>query len=205
MKHNLPILAAMSALAFGGAASATTLTPVYADCDAAVPAWNGTGVSCGAANDATAVNSGLPDGSFYSIGRETEGVTGVVVYELDAPYSGDVTFFDAIDPAEGVVSEAADVFVAQADAFGDYDSSTAVYVGSLFSNSGIGQTLSIAGLFQFIYIQDATGVYFPQSNSLNGYDLDSIKFGEVPLPAAALLFPMGLAGLSFMRRRRVTG
>lgn len=182
------------------------LTPVMADCDPNYPVWNGTGVACSAVaaqNDATHVNQGAPDGSAYSLGVETSGVTGVAVFRVSTPFTGTFSVYDFDD---GTAGEAADVFVALADVLGNYDATTAMYAGTVSNGGGNPAAaitdLTVAGLWDFIYIQDASTVQFPGTNSTDGFDVDAIAFGNaVPEPTSLMLALLGLGGLGLNRRR----
>lgn len=82
--------------------------------------------------------------------------------------------------------------------------------------SSDGQTLtSTSGQFQFYYIQNGTsyypaeGVAFGNTNPPNEYDflngnveLHDMTASSVPIPATALLFTSGFAGLIGFRRRK---
>jgi hypothetical protein len=200
----------MLAASVGLAASAdAALMPIYADCDPSVPVWNGAGVNCSAVpsqTDATQVNQGAPDGNAYSLGTPTigVGVTGVAVFQVSSPFPGSFSIYDFDD---GLTDEAADVFVALADGSGDYDGSTSLYVGTV-SNGGANPALAVtaltvAGFWDFIYIQDASLVQYPGSNTTDGFDIDSIDFGDpvrVPEPSSLLLSLLGLASLGLIRR-----
>ncbi len=189
------------------------LIPIYADCDPNVPVWNGSGVNCSAVpsqTDATQVNQGAPDGSAYSLGTPTIGigVTGVALFQVSSPFTGSFSIYDFDD---GLADEAADVYVAQADGFGNYDGSTSLYVGTV-SNGGANPAaaltdLSVAGFWDFIYIQDASLVQYPGSNTTDGFDIDSIAFHDlvsVPEPSSLLLALLGLGSLGLVRRRSST-
>jgi hypothetical protein len=189
------------------------LIPIYADCDPSVPVWNGAGVNCSAVpsqTDATQVNQGAPDGSAYSLGTPTIGigVTGVAVFQVSSPFTGSFSIYDFDD---GLTSEAADVFVALADGFGNYDGNTSLYVGTV-NNGGANPAaavtdLTVAGFWDFIYIQDASLSAFPNSNTTDGFDIDSIAFDDlasVPEPSSLLLALLGLGSLGLVRRRTST-
>ena len=187
--------------------SHAALTPIFADCDPGVPAWNGAGVACSAIaaqTDATHVNQGAPDGSAYSLGLETMGITGVAVFRASSAFTGTFSVYDLDD---GLNAEAADVFVGLADALGQFDSTSLMFAGTVTNGGDHPDTaitdLTVAGLWEFIYVQDASSVQFPNTTSTDGFDLDAITFAnDVPEPGSLALALLGLGGLGFTARRR---
>jgi hypothetical protein len=203
----LPLRALACASLLVTAANAhAALTPVFADCDPHVPVWNGAGVSCSAIaaqTDATHVNPGAPDGSAYSLGLQTTGITGVAVFRASTAFTGTFSIFDLDD---GPAGEAADVFVALADAMGQLDVATLMYAGTVTNGGGNPAAaltdLTVAGSWDFLYLQDASSVEFPMTNSTDGFDVDAIAFGNtVPEPGSLVLALLGLGGLGLTGRR----
>lgn len=206
MKFNI-LAAAAATLFIGAAAEAATITPVFADCDAGVTNWNGAGVACGGAgrSDASAVNLGAGDGVFYSIGLGTSGTPGVAVFEIDPMFTGPAVIVE-VTYTPSPHAEAADVFVARSDAFGNLDASTMTHIGYVDNGNGglvaPKTTLSFTGYWNFIAFQDASEFYYPGTSTADGFDLDSISVTTVPLPAGVMLLGGAVAGLGALRRRK---
>ena len=207
----LKLLAAAAATTmFGAAANAATITPVLADCDAGLsntPAAEAS-VMCGGAGraDASAVNLGAPDGAFYSLGIDfADGLGGGAVFAIDPMFTGPAAVVE-VTFTPSPHAEAAEVSVALADAFGNFDASTLQSVGFVDNGEGglVAPTTSVSfsGYWNFIVFQDVSAMYYPGTSSEDGFDIDSVSVTTVPLPAGALLLGGALAGLGAMRRRK---
>lgn len=71
------------------------------------------------------------------------------------------------------------------------------YYGALFSFGNSGQYIgNIYSIGTQLYLSVSQGAYFYPGDPIN------LSVSQTPLPAAALLFGSGLAGLSLLRRRR---
>lgn len=209
MKLKLLAAAAATTL-FGAAANAATISPVFADCDAGVANTTEAEatVMCGGSGraDASAVNLGAPDGAFYSLGIDfDDGYGGIAAFEIDPMFTGPAVVVE-VTFTPSPHAEAANVFVALADAFGDLDMSTLTQVGIVTNGEG-GlvapiTTVNFTGYWNFIAFQDISATYYPGTGSKDGFDLDSISVTTVPLPAGVLLLGGAVAGLGALRRRK---
>jgi hypothetical protein len=181
--------AAAIAAAFAIAPAGAAIVNAEADCQAS-DGTSTNGAVCGAAarrNLANVEFSETGDNDFFSLG-----LGGTATFEISPVFSGSGTAVEVTFGSTGNHVELADVLVLS-------DGVNFTFVTQL-SNAGNVRNFSFnipGGPFSFIRFADATAA---SSSSTDGFDLDAFSVQTVPVPAAALLMPLGLAALA--RRKR---
>jgi hypothetical protein len=185
-----------------GAASASTLSVVSADCG--MPATStglttGT-ITCGSTSrsDTGAVNFGAGDGSFYSLG-----LNGAIVFRITPAFTGPSMVVEVTGRSDH--REAAEVR-------GSVDGVTFVTLGTVAnatSNTaaplGLTASLAFSGVYNYLAFVDVSRTFFTATGSTDGFDLDAftVQPAPVPLPAAAFLLLGGIGALGLLRRRKM--
>jgi hypothetical protein len=189
MKAVLASAAAIAALLSAGANA--MIVDAEADCEAS----NGSatnGAVCGTADRRDLSNvefSVLGDGDFFSLG-----LGGSATFEISPRFIGEGTAVEVTFGRTGDHVELADVLVSD-------DGINFQFVTQL-SNAGNQRNFTFTlpgGPFSFIRFADATDT--GSSSSFDGFDIDAFSVQTVPVPAAALLMPLGLAALARRKRR----
>lgn len=134
----------------------------------------------------TAAALGAADGKFYSLGLGGElvldfgrkvGGTGVVT-EVTFSTPGYKEFAKLSTSLDGV---------------------TWTDIGTVFNADAVkGAEVTALSAFRYLKFVDAS----PTGKNRDGFDVDSVGFAPVPLPAAGFALLAGLAGLATLRRRR---
>ncbi|MEJ6393800.1 VPLPA-CTERM sorting domain-containing protein [Gymnodinialimonas sp. 2305UL16-5] len=200
--------AALTAVAgFAAPATATTVTPIFADCDPNIANFGSDTGICStnpARTDAGAINLGAGDGNFYSLGLSTENDGfAELVLRISPAFTGPAMVVEVTNPSEHF--EAAAVYVARADANGMFDAVTTQLVGQV--NNGRAYTeaaitsVNFSGTWDFLIFRDISRSVYADTRSTDGFDIDSISIAAVPLPAGVLLMLSAIGGLAFLRRR----
>ena len=146
---------------------------------------NGTIVAPGRSDPAAAFD-GPANGTFYSLG-----IGGSVVFDFGQTVGG-----------KGSVTEVTYRLAGYKEYANLYTSSNGVtwtlLTKSFNADAVDGEPLFAATPFRYLKFVDAS----PAGKGRDGFDIDSVSFAPVPLPAAGLALAAGLAGLATLRRRR---
>lgn len=134
----------------------------------------------------TANALGATDGAFYSLG-----IGGEITLDFGRTVGG-----------KGVITEVTynpTGYLEYANLFTSTDGVTFTALSTAFNGLAIaGEELFAANSFRYLKLVDAS----PAGKKRDGFDLDSVGFAPVPLPAAGLALMAGLGGLAALRRRR---
>lgn len=175
------------ALAFAASTGVANAAPVYAQAIVSSD-QNGTTVAP-ERSDANAV-IGAADGVFYSLGLGGNLVLDFGVGMASTPGAvSEVTF-----NLEGYI-ERMWVYVSKTL---DFSAPAVAYVSNQQAGLPGGATLTFATEgFRYVKLVDAS----PVRAGRDGFDVDSISFSPVPVPAAGLMLAGAVAGLGALRRR----
>lgn len=186
MKNTLLSLA----LAFAASTGAANAAPVYAQ---TIVSWDQNDAPVAADRSDPEAVKGKADGIFYSLGKGGNLV-------LD--------FGNGFVKAPGNVSEITFRLAGYLEKVRIYVSETLDFTGAesvIVSNKTAGQpggaSLTFAApSFRYVKLVDI-GPANDGDFGLDGFDVDSISFSPVPVPAAGLMLAGAVAGLGALRRR----
>lgn len=173
-------IAAVLATAGTVAANAAVVYPT------SVVSANQNGTPVAPDRSVTANALGATDGAFYSLG-----FGGAITLDFGRLVGGAGTITEVTYNPRG--------YLEFARLFTSLDGITFTALSTSFNALAIaGQDLFAATPFRYLKLVDAS----PYRAGRDGFDLDSVGFAPVPLPAAGLALAAGLAGLATLRRRR---
>lgn len=145
---------------------------------------NGTSVAADRSIGANAL--GATDGNFYSLG-----IKGSIVLDFGRLVGG-----------QGVVTEVTYKpinYDEYANLYTSLDGVTWTLLAKSFNVVAVnGEAVTSTSNFRYLKLVDAS----TKGRGRDGFDIDSVGFAPVPLPAAGLALAGGLAGLAALRRRR---
>jgi hypothetical protein len=175
------------ALAFAASTGAANAAPVYAQSIVSYD-QNGTVVTADR-SDPEAVK-GAADGVFYSLGLGGNMVLDFGSGFVKAPGNvSEITF-----KLEGYI-EKVRVYVSKTL---DFTGAESVLVSNQQAGLPGGVSLTFAASsFRYVKLVDLS----PKGYNRDGFDVDSISFSPVPVPAAGLMLAGAVAGLGALRRR----
>lgn len=179
MFKSVALAAAVSVLVAAGADAALVYPTSVIAAD-----QNGTTVLPVRSNTGAAL--GPADGVFYSLGL-----------------GGSITFdFGQLVGGEGLITEVTWGNVASYPEYAQVLTSLngKTWTPLTLSFNGVavgGEALFSPTAFRYLTLRDATS-----GSRGDGFDIDSVAFAPVPLPAAGLALASGLTGLAALRRRR---
>lgn len=200
--------AAVLALGLVGSAQAATVSVVSGTCVGGVGA---PGVTCGSAGrtDASAVNLGAADGSFFSLGvgsALTGGIGGYLLLKILPGFTGTNSAIEVTWGNTAAHPEYAEAYVGNTSNLATLLSGTAHALNNL---TGVSTIDVGAGAFAYLLLRDVTKLVSPSSPSGDGFDLDAIRITEananlpvVPAPAALVLLGSAMGALGLLRRRK---
>lgn len=176
---------------FAMAAILTGATAVAADAALVYPTsvldhdQNGTVVAASRSNPDAALSNG-PDGNFYSLG-----------------IGGSLTLdFGRLVTGEGLITEVTyntTNYYEYANLYTSRDGVTWTTLALAFNADAVdGESLFSDTAFRYLKLVDAS----EGGRKRDGFDIDSVGFTPVPLPAAGFALLAGLGSLAAMRRRR---
>ncbi|MEL6913717.1 MAG: VPLPA-CTERM sorting domain-containing protein [Pseudomonadota bacterium] len=209
MKKIVRAAALVVASVLGSAVHATTVTPVYADCDPSIANFGpGTGTCSPHAwrSDADRVGYDHSDGRFFSLGLTTgpQDVSELVLHIAPA-FTRQASIVEVTYTPSGH-KEAAKIYGAVDDGTGGVDMSSMTLLGVVHNGAGgykpDHNTLTFSGVYDFLIFADASKEVYGDTQSTDGYDIDSVTvLAAVPLPAGMVLLLSAFGGLALLRRR----
>lgn len=174
------IALAVSLAGLGTAASAALVYP------ASVVAANQNGTAVAPSRSVTDNALGATDGLFYSLG-----LGGSLTLDFGRLVGGTGTITEVTYNATG--------YLEYAQLFTSLDGVTYTALTTSFNGLAVaGEEITADAPFRYLKLVDAS----PAGKGRDGFDVDSVGFAPVPLPAAGLALAAGLAGLATLRRRR---
>lgn len=181
------------ALAFAASTGAANAAPVYAQ---SIVSWDQNGnVVAPDRSDPESVK-GAADGVFYSIGKGGNLVLDFGVGLVKSPGSiFEITFRLKNYP------ESVSIFVSKTLDFSSAEVKSVSNAIAAWPQNPNGATLTFStAAFRYVKLVD-TGRKNAGEAGLDGFDVDSISFSPVPVPAAGLMLAGAVAGLGALRRR----
>lgn len=145
---------------------------------------NGTTVAADRSNPANAL--GATDGVFYSLG-----LGGSLVLDFGQRVGGTGVITEVTFDTAG--------YEEYANLFTSTDGVTWAALSTSFNGLAVaGEEITAPSAFRYLKFVDAS----PTGKNRDGFDIDSVGFAPVPLPAAGVVLAGGLGALAMLRRRR---
>ncbi|MCQ8185198.1 VPLPA-CTERM sorting domain-containing protein [Parvularcula maris] len=186
MKHLLASAAALATLL--GANAGAAIVSAEADCD--ITGTNPNGIQCGTNDRRDLSNvefSSTGDGDFFSLG-----LGGSATFEVDPAFNNGGVMIEVTNGSRSNYVETVTIAVSA-------DNITFTDIGTFDNSQGLTSfSFNVpGGPFSFIrFTDETTGI--PNGD---GFDIDAFSVQAVPVPAAALLMPLGLAALARRKRK----